>query len=317
MVVLSRMLNRSSPSFRFHEKCDGVALTHLCFADDLMIFSRADFGSLSFVNNVLASFGELAGLVANTRKSSFFGTGIPDVEVEQLAAFSDFSVTSFPVRYLGVPLFSCRLSHHDCQPLLEQIVSRVWSWSARMFSFASRLQLIQSILQSFQSRESRKVVECASLGFLEFGHYNEAALVALYVGWLYMGWLYVGGLIFFLSEMLFDLWFDLRLEMVSVVLFGMTLGFWMSDLSKDWREDVLVWIPKSSGLFSVSSAWDVLRPTQPLVPWFSSLWFSGNISKHSFIAWLAVRDRLATLDRLRRWDSSIPVSCVFCVSFES
>ena len=38
----------------------------------------------------------------------------------------------------------------------------------------------------------------------------------------------------------------------------------------------------------------------------------GNIPKHCFCAWLAIRDRLATRDRLSRWDSSISLSCNLC-----
>ncbi|XP_022157473.1 uncharacterized protein LOC111024165 [Momordica charantia] len=86
-----------------------------------------------------------------------------------------------------------------------------------------------------------------------------------------------------------------------------------------WSGTKVAWseISTSSGLFSVSNALDVLRPVRPPVPWFSLVWFGGNIPKHSFIAWLAMRDRLATRDRLCRWDYSVMVSCVFCTGQES
>ena len=46
-----------------------------------------------------------------------------------------------------------------------------------------------------------------------------------------------------------------------------------------------------------------------------SLSYKENITqqpKHSFCAWLAIRDRLSTRDRLSRWDRSIPLSCLLC-----
>ena len=49
-------------------------------------------------------------------------------------------------KYLGVPLISTRLSHIDCQPLLDKIIARTQSWTSRSLSFAGRLQLISSVL---------------------------------------------------------------------------------------------------------------------------------------------------------------------------
>ena len=46
-----------------------------------------------------------------------------------------------------------------------------------------------------------------------------------------------------------------------------------------------------------------------------SLSYKENITqqpKRSFCAWLAIRDKLGTRDRLSRWDRSIPLSCMLC-----
>lgn len=56
-------------------------------------------------------------------------------------------------------------------------------------------------------------------------------------------------------------------------------------------EDRWVWVPDRSSRFSVKSAWEVLRPRRPKVPWASLIWFGGNFPRHSFCVWLAVRDR--------------------------
>jgi hypothetical protein len=36
-----------------------------------------------------------------------------------------FRLSSLPVRYLGVPLISTRLTHNDCMPLVDQILSKI------------------------------------------------------------------------------------------------------------------------------------------------------------------------------------------------
>ncbi|XP_022158861.1 uncharacterized protein LOC111025324 [Momordica charantia] len=83
------------------------------------------------------------------------------------------------------------------------------------------------------------------------------------------------------------------------------------------KEDRFVWTPAVSGLFSVSSVWGILRPRRPPVSYFYLLWFGGNIPKHSFISWLAIRDRLFTRERLRQWNALVPATCVFCAGLES
>jgi hypothetical protein len=60
-----------------------------------------------------------------------------------------------PVRYLGVPLISSKLSARDCRVLIEKIAGRIDSWTSKNLSFAGRLQLLSSILYSIQVYWSR------------------------------------------------------------------------------------------------------------------------------------------------------------------
>jgi hypothetical protein len=57
---------------------------------------------------------------------------------------------SLPVRYLGVPLISKKLSATNCSILIEKVSGRNNSWISKKLSFADRLQLISSILFSVQ-----------------------------------------------------------------------------------------------------------------------------------------------------------------------
>ena len=49
-----------------------------------------------------------------------------------------------------MPLISGKLTYKDCLPLIDKIVGRIHTWSAKHLSFPGRLQLIQSILFSIQ-----------------------------------------------------------------------------------------------------------------------------------------------------------------------
>lgn len=53
---------------------------------------------------------------------------------------------SLPVRHLGVPLCTKKLSLHNCEVLIQQIKSKFNSWSVRALSFAGRLQLIKTVI---------------------------------------------------------------------------------------------------------------------------------------------------------------------------
>ena len=54
------------------------------------------------------------------------------------------------MKYLGVPLLTTRLSHCDCQPLLDKIMARIQAWTSRSLSFEGGLLLLSSVLYNFQ-----------------------------------------------------------------------------------------------------------------------------------------------------------------------
>lgn len=53
---------------------------------------------------------------------------------------------NLPLRYLGVPLNSRKLSLASSEPLLHQIKARFSSWSTKTLSFAGRLLLIKTVI---------------------------------------------------------------------------------------------------------------------------------------------------------------------------
>jgi hypothetical protein len=153
MEVLSRLLAEASMDvepFRFHPKCRKLKLTHLCFADDLLIFSAAELESIRTIHSILGEFEELSGLKANPSKSSFFCSGVSKDDKAALLEVMQMPKGSLLVWYLGVPLITKRLSAVDCEVLVACISGRIDSWLVRHLSFAGRLQLISSVLFSLQ-----------------------------------------------------------------------------------------------------------------------------------------------------------------------
>lgn len=64
--------------------------------------------------------------------------------------------------------------------------------------------------------------------------------------------------------------------------------------------------------FSSKETWKQTRVPQPKVNWSARIWFTFNTPKYSFMAWLAVLNRLATGDRTQKWSTQHLSSCVLC-----
>lgn len=153
MQVLSIILRKrieEDGGFKFHRKCDIQKIAHLCFADDLFLFSHGDPWSVQILRDSLDEFGEASGLWPNESKSSMFFCNVPRDSRVIIKGIMKFEVGLLPVKYLGVPLISTRLWHADCVSLIDQVKSRIQSWQNRWLSFAGRLQLAVSVLSSMQ-----------------------------------------------------------------------------------------------------------------------------------------------------------------------
>jgi hypothetical protein len=148
MEGLSLLLTQaaSSPQFSYHPKCNLVKLTHLCFADDLLVFSTANATSVSAIVGALAEFESLSRLKANPAKSSIFPAGVLLELKQDILNFSQMPAGSLSVRYLRVPLITKRIYYSDCEILVAQITARIDFLTVRNLSFASEIQLLSSVL---------------------------------------------------------------------------------------------------------------------------------------------------------------------------
>lgn len=124
---LSRTLGCMSalPNFKFHPMCKHLKLTHLVFADDPMVFCKGETGSVNRVLEALAHFSSVSGSVANMEKSSLFMACIDDHMKEVLLSNIGFSLVTFPIKYLGLPLSPKKWSTLDCYQLVEKITNKI------------------------------------------------------------------------------------------------------------------------------------------------------------------------------------------------
>ncbi|KAL0325420.1 UNVERIFIED_CONTAM: hypothetical protein Sradi_5111300 [Sesamum radiatum] len=78
MEYFSRLIKRNTFNFdfNFHPKCEKLKITHLLFADDLILFSRGDLPSIHILMDCLQEFRDVSSLPVNTSKSSIVTAGI-------------------------------------------------------------------------------------------------------------------------------------------------------------------------------------------------------------------------------------------------
>lgn len=95
------MLNQAAEagSFGYHPNCVGVKLTHLSFADDILVFSDGQLSSLDGIMDVMEQFFHI-----NATKSTIFVAGETAEDLGIAAADKGINVGTLPIRYLGFPL---------------------------------------------------------------------------------------------------------------------------------------------------------------------------------------------------------------------
>ncbi|XP_024965156.1 uncharacterized protein LOC112505488, partial [Cynara cardunculus var. scolymus] len=125
-------------------------LTHLCFADDLFVFTKGDVQSVEILKKALFLFQQHSGLEPSLEKCEvYFGNVSPNIK-EAILECLPFILGLFPICYLGVPLSHARLKISDYGPLIANVKSRILNWKSKFLSFGGRRQLIISVLQFIQ-----------------------------------------------------------------------------------------------------------------------------------------------------------------------
>ena len=116
---------REANDFGYHKGCQPFDLTHLCFADDLFVFTRGDVPSVEILKKALSIFASHSGLVANLEKSEVFFGNVPIDTRNAIHNCIPFRMGTFPIRYLGVPLSPLRLKMADYGVLVTKVKFRI------------------------------------------------------------------------------------------------------------------------------------------------------------------------------------------------
>ncbi|KAK4383901.1 hypothetical protein Sango_3110200 [Sesamum angolense] len=94
---MMQQLIDQNEGFSYHWRCKELGLFQLCFADDLLLFCKADVDSVQVFRRGLDEFAKLSGLHANLQKSHLIISRSAQEEREHLIAALQFQEGHLPL----------------------------------------------------------------------------------------------------------------------------------------------------------------------------------------------------------------------------
>lgn len=89
---------------------EGLALSHLFFADDVLLFSKATCSQTKFMAELFAKFSASSGLKVNVAKSrAYFSKGVTRRKVDKISAISSIRSAPSLHKYLGFLIFESQV----------------------------------------------------------------------------------------------------------------------------------------------------------------------------------------------------------------
>jgi len=153
MEVLTNALNKKSlktksgVGIKLCAKAERIP--GLLFADDCLIFYKADAPTCWRIKHILDSFCDFSDQLINYHKSTLTFSRNANLSHRQVVA-SIFSITHSESlgKYLDCPVFQKKPNRSTFQELIDRTMNKLDSWKANCLSKVGRVVLIQSHVES-------------------------------------------------------------------------------------------------------------------------------------------------------------------------
>lgn len=165
MNVLSHMIDKAAERglVGYHPRCKNILLTHLSFADDLMVFTDGTKRSIEGILRVLDDFAAISGLKISLEKSTLYTAGTTQNEEEDILSTFPLASGQLPVRYLGLPLLTKRMTVQDYLPLVEKIRKRMKHGRAGSYHTVVVYNLSNLLSQASQTSGCKRLDSLAAV----------------------------------------------------------------------------------------------------------------------------------------------------------
>ncbi|CAL8105061.1 unnamed protein product [Prunus armeniaca] len=122
------------------------AVSHLFFADDLVLFAEATFNQARVLKNCLEVFCQASSQTVNFDKSAIFCSPNTCKEIaKEISCICGSPLTEDLGRYLGMPLLHSLIDKRTYSSLIDKVHKRLAAWKGKFLSLAGKATLIQSV----------------------------------------------------------------------------------------------------------------------------------------------------------------------------
>ncbi|XP_062165083.1 uncharacterized protein LOC133871673 [Alnus glutinosa] len=140
--VISRLLHQSLQGFKISRRC--FPLTHLLFADDLMIFTHATSSEAGIIKDCLTKYNLWSDQSVNTDKSNIlFSANTSASSRASILDILPYAVTPISAKHLGLPMFFGRSKQSSFLDILQKVKGKIEGWRSKTLSQAGKLVLIK------------------------------------------------------------------------------------------------------------------------------------------------------------------------------
>lgn len=124
-------------------------MSHLLFADDSLLFFKAEVIQATRIKEALDLYERCIGQLINPNKCSLlFSALCPQERQDGIKAVLQVERTCFDDKCLGLPTPDGRMKAEQFQPIKERFEKRLTDWSERFLSLARKEALIKSVAQA-------------------------------------------------------------------------------------------------------------------------------------------------------------------------
>ncbi|KAB2601289.1 hypothetical protein D8674_002294 [Pyrus ussuriensis x Pyrus communis] len=127
----------------------GPVISHLFFADDTLLFLRADMKNCRNLRHLLDIFCVASGQKVNLEKSNvYFGANVPKEKADQMGNALGMKVVINPGTYLGVPAIWGRSKKRGLAYVKGRVMEKLQGWKQNTLSRAGKEVLIKAVIQA-------------------------------------------------------------------------------------------------------------------------------------------------------------------------
>ncbi|VFQ84596.1 unnamed protein product [Cuscuta campestris] len=295
---LSRVLNTKAREgvFNYHKDCVELGITHLAFADDLMLFSRGDFQSVQIFMDALSHFSSVSADYAPLFKS----------------------VDGFLSKWATL-----KLSYAGKLELIRAVIQGVQSFWLQAFPVQKYVldritALCRNVLWGSKFAKVAWVDVCepkteGGLGLRDVGNWNNAMLCKLF--WNLEAkkdsiWVKCVHCVYLKQDDILQ-WQPKKRHTVFFKRLAYVRGLLIQKLGDHIPSlEVAMQTLCMRGNLVPSKVYDLFRVKANPKPWMSFMWHSTIPPKCSFTMWLALRRRLPTKANLEFL--GLALDCTLC-----